>query len=471
MRHRLVWPAARPLHVRGGAAIEHRGAVDVYTWTRNNVEAIDDEDSTPDWYDGFDSVQVSEFASWAEVAKWSEEMFRPDLASQAEVAAIADKIRGEHPTRDAQITAAIRFVQDDIRYLGIEMGRGSHEPRQPRATLEQRYGDCKDKAFLLAQLLQRLGVEAHPAMVNTKLRHRLDEFLPSPFLFDHAITEVIDGKHTYWIDGTIAEQGGRLETIDTPNDERALVVSTTTTALSKIDTHNRANTTIDETYDIHGDDAALAVTTTYRGRDADDLRADLATRSAAEYAKERINLFASDHPRIERVAAPSITDDRDGDSIIVRERYVIHRIWKDGTWTFAPRAIEDHLARPDTLIRSMPLAVDYPLDVVENVTIHGGVISDADDVVTDTPALHYERHAGNGTVTWRLQTKKDAVSAREVADHLSTLNTLDDELGVTVRGRAQMASMSPWVVSPAVAIVLVVLTAVMSRRRRGITSQ
>src|SRR5205085_3404698 len=56
VRHRLVWPSARPLHVRGNAAIERRGTTDVYTWTRNNVDAVDDEDATPDWYDAAESV-------------------------------------------------------------------------------------------------------------------------------------------------------------------------------------------------------------------------------------------------------------------------------------------------------------------------------------------------------------------------------------------------------------------------------
>jgi hypothetical protein len=333
-------------------------------------------------------------------------------------------------------------------------------------------GDCKDKAFLLALLLQRLGIEAHPAMVNTKLRHRLDEFLPSPFLFDHVITQVVDGTRTYWIDGTIADQGGgTLAAIDTPNDERALVVSASTTALAKIDMPSRASTNVDDVYTIRGDDATLEVTSTYRGRDADDLRADLSSRSAAEYAKERINLLAADHPHIERAAAPAISDDRERDVIVVRERYHVHRLWKDGGWTFAPRAIEDHLARPDTLIRSMPLAVDFPLEVTERVTVRGGALADADDAVTDTPAMHYERHAANGSVTWTLRTKKDAVPTREVADHIAALNALDDDLGVTFRPAAQAAALSPWVVSPAVAIVLVVMTAFVSRRRRGITSQ
>jgi transglutaminase-like putative cysteine protease len=463
VRHRLLWPAARPLHVRGAGQVEHHGALDVYSWEHRNVEADADEDSTPDWYDAYDSVQVSEYGSWNEVAQWSADMFKPDLASVAAVETLAAKIRGEHRSRDAQISAAIRFVQDDIRYLGIEMGRGSHEPRQPRATLEQRYGDCKDKAFLLSLLLGRLDVEAHPALVNTKLRHRLDEFLPSPFLFDHVITQVVDGGHTYWIDGTIADQGGTLATIDTPSDERALVVRPDTRALAHIDIASRASTSIDEMYNVNGDDATLEVATTYRGRDADDLRADFSDRTPADYAKERLNHFAADHPRIERAAAPAISDDRDRNVIVVRERYVVHRLWKDGEWTFVPRAIEDHLARPKTLIRGMPLAVEFPLDLTERVTVRGAAASKSENIV-DTPALHYERRAGKGGVTWVLRSKKDAVAVRDVPDHIAALNALDDELSVAFA--TPRAGLWTWVISAIAAVLLVGLTVALALRRR-----
>jgi transglutaminase-like putative cysteine protease len=481
VRHRLLWPSARPLHVRGAGEVEHRGDADIHVWEQRNVEAIDDEDSIPDWYDAYSSVQVTEFGSWNEVARWAADLYKPDLASLADIDVLAARIRLDHPSRDAQIAAAIRFVQDDIRYLGIEMGRGSHEPRQPHATLAQRYGDCKDKAFLLSMLLGRLGLEAHPALVNTTLRQRLDQFLPSPFLFDHVITEVVDGSRTYWVDGTIADQGGTLATIDTPNDARALVVRTDARALTPIDTLSRAATVVDQTYNVSGDDATLEVTSTYRGRDADDLRADLSDLTPSEYAKERINLFAAGHPRIERAAAPAVTDDREHNVITVRERYVVHRLWKDGEWTFVPRLIEDHLTRPKTLIRDMPLAVDYPLDITERIHVNGGRVLDPSTLVTDTPTLHYERHVERGTVTWVLQTKKDAVAIPEIADHIATLNALDDELDVVVSQHG--AAVWPWVAGAGAVLLLIVLTIAAALRRRtaalpepdklglGITSQ
>ena len=123
------------------------------------------------------------------------------------------------------------------------------------------------------------------------------------------------------------------------------------------------------------------------------------------------------------------------------------------------------------LIRTMPLAVDFPLDLTERVTVNAGRVLNPSNVMTDTPALHYERHVENHTVTWHLHTKKDAVAVAEVADHLATLNALDEDLGVTFGASTQAAALMPWVVSPAVAAVLVVGTALFARRRRGITAQ
>jgi len=139
--------------------------------------------------------------------------------------------------------------------------------------MAQRYGDCKDKALFLAALLRELGVEAYPALVNTKLRRRLDGFLPSPFLFDHVITQVINGGKTYWIDGTLSDQGGTLATIETPSDERALVVRPDTNALTPILIRPHGSTAVEEIISSSQQKTTLDVTSTYYGRDADDIRA------------------------------------------------------------------------------------------------------------------------------------------------------------------------------------------------------
>lgn len=469
MRHRLLWPAGRPLHLSKPARVEHHGPDDVYVWERNNIGANDAEDSRPTWYDPFETIQVTEYGSWSEVAKWAEALFRLDDNSRAAITKLANEIRALHHERNDQLVAAIRFVQDDIRYLGIEMGRGSHEPRQPAAVLAQRYGDCKDKALLLAALLRELGSEAYPALVNTKLRQRLDEFLPSPFLFDHVITQVIDGGKTYWIDGTLSDQGGTLATIDTPDDERALLVRDGITKLTPIVIHSHGSVVVDEVISTGKQKMTLEVTSTYSGRDADDIRDQLASESLADVAKKHLNRYAADHPRIEALGQPSISDDRQRNVVVLRERYTIHDLWKNGSWTYYPRAIEQHLTRPETLVRSMPLAVDFPRNVTERLTIRGGadVHVDANDFVLDGPALHYEQHIARGhdlVIATTLRATKDAVAIGKVPDHLAALNEMRDSLDVTLE--PHHAAVTPWAAGTGAVVIVAGLAASLAIRRR-----
>lgn len=487
VRHRLLWPIGRPLQWRGeDPVITMPGNRQELVWERSDVPAIDIEDALPSWFEPWKDVQLTEFASWQEVASWAHAMFQLDARSTKEVKALAAKISSENDTRDARITAAIRFVQDDVRYLGIEMGRNSHEPHQPWETLEQRWGDCKDKTFLLVSLLRELGVEAYPALVNTRLQRRLDEKLPSPFLFDHVITQVLDGGKTYWIDGTIADQGGTLATIETPSDERALIVRPETNALTKVVTNDQGATVVEQTYTTtdYAQPVQLTVKTTWSGSDADAVRAELATMSLEDFAHERINALAIDQPKIETVHAPKIDDDRARNVIVVTEEYRIPELWASGDWSWYPRKIESYLSRPDTMIRSMPLAFPYPLNVRQHVTFNfpEDVNVDESTSVTETAAFRYEAvvDSNGNTVTIRqsLRGLRDFVDAKAVPDHLTKLSEVWSTIGYhfTPPGAARQQprettegnSLPKWGVGFGVAGVFVAICVFLATgRRRG----
>ena len=475
IRHRLLWPASRPLRYSVAPRVEK----DVLTWEKHDLAPIEHEDETPDWYDPWQTVQVTETASWNDVARWSAKLFELDDASRVAVRQLADRIRSEHTGEADRITAAIRFVQDEVRYLGIEMGRNSHEPHQPHmpaVVLEQRWGDCKDKALLLSSLLRELSVDAWPALVNTRLLRKLDERLPSPFSFDHVIVQVVRGGKTHWVDATIAYQGGTLETIETPNDERALVVRDETAGLTNVQTNVKGATTIEQIYDVPSFEgpAELVVRSTYSGGDADSMRSTLADYSLDDLSRQHINALATDQPRIEAKGLPQVRDDRTRNIITVTERYTVRELFTDGSWTWEPRELESHLDRPDTKIRTMPLAVDYPLHITQKVVFRlpeaMQVESGEDDL--STPALAYthrlEREGKTVTITCTLQSLRDAVMPDAVPDHLTRLHELYETTGDTLSRREPssfLASAASSGTKGAVGAVLVILAVAMFSRR------
>ncbi|MCB1019420.1 MAG: DUF3857 domain-containing protein, partial [Acidobacteria bacterium] len=105
--------------------IEKRGRWTEYRWTQDDVPAVKFEDDTPSWAFVYPAVQISDFTSWAEVGRWEADHYGPLVMPRALMPAeLENKITiwemAETEERKAQ--QALRFVQDDVRYMGIEIG-------------------------------------------------------------------------------------------------------------------------------------------------------------------------------------------------------------------------------------------------------------------------------------------------------------------------------------------------------------
>ncbi|MEO7936321.1 MAG: DUF3857 and transglutaminase domain-containing protein, partial [Dokdonella sp.] len=168
---RLLASAKTDLHITPRnstieAHVRKRNGLVEYEWDQRNVAPLNVDADAPPWHDPFPSVQWSEFADWSAVNRWAAPLYAVPKTLSPALAAEVDRIAKAEPTPEGRLLAALRFVQGEIRYLGVEIGPGSHAPNPPDQVLARRFGDCKDKAMLTVTLLDRLGIEAHPALVN-----------------------------------------------------------------------------------------------------------------------------------------------------------------------------------------------------------------------------------------------------------------------------------------------------------------
>jgi hypothetical protein len=81
-------------------------------------------------------------------------------------------------------------LQQDIRYVGIELGIGGLQPHPASEVFSHRYGDCKDKATLLSSMLHEVGVDSYYIIINTVRGGVSPETPPTPFWFNHVILAV-----------------------------------------------------------------------------------------------------------------------------------------------------------------------------------------------------------------------------------------------------------------------------------------
>lgn len=106
-------------------------------------------------------------------------------------------------TNEEKIPALSRFVQRTLTYKALEFGRRARIPNSASTTMENRYGDCKDHAVLLQQMLEASGVTAHLALVNTV--GGVQETLPSLEQFNHMIVVIPGREGDRFVDATCKE--------------------------------------------------------------------------------------------------------------------------------------------------------------------------------------------------------------------------------------------------------------------------
>jgi lipoprotein NlpI/transglutaminase-like putative cysteine protease len=212
---RIEGPAERRLQVRGIATelqperFEEGGRQVLRIW-REQVAPVVEESATPPWFKVYPALHFSEYASWADVNQWARGLFAPEPANAALAERIA-AIKAEGGTPEQQAAAALRFVQDEVRYFSASLGESSHRPKPASRTLAERLGDCKDKVVLLNALLSGLGLDARPVLVSVQRNRGVPNFLPSHDVFDHVISRVQIGEQAYYLDPTLNGQGLSLD--------------------------------------------------------------------------------------------------------------------------------------------------------------------------------------------------------------------------------------------------------------------
>ncbi len=370
---RVLWPPQRQLRAKAhGCSVQPTATTTregiEYVWDLRQVPALTLEDSLPDWYDPVPWVQLSEFKTWSDVNQWAGSLFQvtsplsPELSRQ--VAAWKQLASPEE-----QVLAALHFVQDQVRYFGIEIGASTERPGDPSAVFARRFGDCKDKSLLFVTLVRALGFEANPVLVNATLGRAIENWQPSASDFDHCIAVVQCNGQTYWLDPTMNYQCGPLAAHYLPAYDCGLVICPATTGLTLIPRSAvPSQTATTEYFQLRGrsEAADLKVVTLAEGRDAEALRQYFATTKRADIEKSDTRFYADNYPGIRMTAPVVLEDDPLQNRVQTTEFYAIDNVWgspdKNGKLRcdFYPSGIAAWLRKPADLDRHSPLGVSFP---------------------------------------------------------------------------------------------------------------
>jgi tetratricopeptide (TPR) repeat protein/transglutaminase-like putative cysteine protease len=209
VRFRALWPENLPLRWRASPHMPDAQPVKKDGWMEleyrlDNPVPLLQPSRAPVRFAAMRMVEISSFADWQALSARLASQYQKTstLAAASPLRGEVNRIRQQHAAPAQRAAAALRLVQDQIRYVLLAMNDGGLMPAAADETWKRRFGDCKAKTVLLLALLRELGIEAEPVLVSSFFTDALEGRLPEVGLFDHVLVRaVIDGK-AYWLDGT-----------------------------------------------------------------------------------------------------------------------------------------------------------------------------------------------------------------------------------------------------------------------------
>jgi hypothetical protein len=128
--------------------------------------------------------------TWGDIGAWYADLARGRRDASPQLKKKVAELTAAAPSLLAKMQALATFVQDDVRYVAIELGIGGYQPHAAADVFSHEYGDCKDKATLLSAMLEQIGVESYPVIINASRGVVTQTTPPTPYGFNHAILAV-----------------------------------------------------------------------------------------------------------------------------------------------------------------------------------------------------------------------------------------------------------------------------------------
>ncbi|MFK5879281.1 MAG: DUF3857 domain-containing protein [Flavobacteriaceae bacterium] len=187
----------------------------VYTWKANDVKAFEKASNSLSMLKYLPHViiyiknyevknkKVAIYDNLDDLYSWNaslnDQIEKSDLS---EVHKITEDLTKGLKTDDEKAKVIFNWVQKNINYVAFEYGMGGLIPRDAAKVCNKRYGDCKDMANLLYEMLNHVGIDAHHTWIGSRDKPYSHAEIPTGKVYDHMITVAFIGDKVVFLDAT-----------------------------------------------------------------------------------------------------------------------------------------------------------------------------------------------------------------------------------------------------------------------------
>ena len=206
VRYKLVNTNSQPV-------ITHEGNKDVYRWEQNNLVAykLEKHSGSPYSYQpavflGPNKFQLDDYdgdmTSWKNLGDWINNLYLKTTGLADDKKLFYQGMVKNAKTDREKAEILYGYMQNNMRYVSIQLGIGGLRPFPASFVDDKKYGDCKALSNYLKSALDAVGVKSSIVIIQGGMNPRnvLEDF-PANY-FNHAILCIPQAKDTIWLECT-----------------------------------------------------------------------------------------------------------------------------------------------------------------------------------------------------------------------------------------------------------------------------
>lgn len=185
----------------------------IYKWSVKNLAPIDYEEGAVNARDRYPHVMIvtdkfshygfdGDLSSWKSFGTWIKNLYEGLDVLPADRQQFFENLTKDAHTEKEKIKLIYNYMQQNFRYVSIQLGIGGLRPFSADFTDKKKYGDCKALSNYMKAALKTIGIKSHVAIINAAYNQApVDSDFPAND-FNHVILCVPGQKDSVWLECT-----------------------------------------------------------------------------------------------------------------------------------------------------------------------------------------------------------------------------------------------------------------------------
>ncbi|MGN6532015.1 MAG: DUF3857 domain-containing protein [Ginsengibacter sp.] len=200
-------------HIALNPSVSTSGKNKTYLWEVKNLASVPYEEGAVSYESSYPAILLSpnkfsmdgnegELSSWKNFGFWYATLSKGSLNLSDNTRIFLKEMVKDAKTEKEKIQILYSYLQNNFRYVSIQLGIGGFKPFDANFVDKKKYGDCKALSNYMKAILDAVGIVSYPALINAKYNKQpVDPAFPHNS-FNHVILCVPANKDTTWLECT-----------------------------------------------------------------------------------------------------------------------------------------------------------------------------------------------------------------------------------------------------------------------------